>query len=268
MKKERVKDTIELEDVPKPSGVFVASVERAFRIIRAFDDAHPKMTLSEVAERIDLTRGTTRRFLQTLLTLGYVGSDGKYFWLSPKILDLGFAYLSASKLPQASAPIVRRISDETGESCSVAVLDEDSIVYVHRMQPKRIYSSALEVGSRLPIHASSLGQVMLAHMEQDEMCATVNRLSYTRYTDATLTSADELRAKLEQIRHDGYALVEGELETGIMSLAVPIFDRRGQLVAALNLGALQARTSKEQMLGPNLALLIDGAREIGQALYS
>ncbi len=257
---------IVLDDVPPPSGVFVASVERAFRIIRAFDEQYSRMTLSEVAERIDLTRGTTRRFLQTLVTLGYVTSNGKYFWLSPKVLDLGFAYLSASKLPQVSASIARRVSDELAESCSVAVLDEATVVYVHRVQPRRIYSSALEVGSRLPAHASSLGQVMLANLSEAELGDLLPRIGFKAYTDRTLTTVDSLNKKLDTIRRQGYSLVNGELEVGIISLAVPIVARNGETVAAINVAALEARTSVEKMLGENLAVLHNAAREIGVAL--
>ena len=257
-----------LDSVPKPSGVFVGSVERAFRIIRAFDEEHSRMTLSEVAARIELTRGTTRRFLQTFVTLGYVHSDGKLFWLSPKILDLGFAYLSASRLPEVCGPVVRRISDQTGESCSVAVLDEDSVVYVHRVQPKRIYSSALEVGSRLPIHASSLGQVLLAHSEDAVRSKVFEQIEYTIFTDATVAGPQAFRDKLDVIRRQGHSLVEGELEAGIMSVAVPIFNRRGELLAAMNIGTLQARTSVDTMISDYLPLLVDGAREIGEMLYT
>lgn len=252
-------------DIPPPSGVFVASVERAFRIIKAFDDSHSRMTLSEVAVRIGLTRGTTRRFLQTLVTLGYLGSDGKQFWLAPKILDLGFAYLSASRLPQAAAPVARRISDATGESCSVAVLDGTQVVYVHRVQPRRIFSGALEVGSRLPAHASSLGQAILARLPADECDAVLALMDFQRFTEATLTDADALREKLDRVRVEGAAVVDGELETGIASVAVPIEDRARQVVGAINIGTIVARTSPEALRG-HIPLLREGAAEIGASL--
>ena len=252
-------------DIPPPSGVFVASVERAFRVVRAFDDAHSTMTLSEVAARVDLTRGTTRRFLQTLVTLGYVGTDGKRFWLAPRILDLGFAYLSASRLPQAAAPVARRISDATGESCSVAVLDGTQVVYVHRVQPRRIFSGALEIGSRLPAHASSLGQAILAHLPQDECDTVLAAMGFERFTDATLTDATALRDKLAAVRIAGAAFVDGELETGIASVAVPIEDRARRVVGALNIGTILARTSPAALRG-HVPLLREGAAEIGSAL--
>lgn len=255
------------EAAPKAaSGDFVASVDRALRIVRAFDAEHARMTLTEVAGRVDLSRGTARRFLQTLVALGYVEHDGKLFRLTPKVLDLGYAYLSASRLPEAAAPIVRRISDASGESCSVAVREGRHAVYVHRVQPRRIFSSALEIGTRLPAHSSALGQVLLAAMPADARREILADTSLERFTDRTITDLDQLEEKLSRVARDGYALVEGELEEGIVSIAVPVVARSGATVAALNVGASAARTDAETLERDVLPLMREGAAEIGRAL--
>ena len=251
---------------PVASGDFVASVDRALRIVRAFDADHDRMTLTEVAGRVDLSRGTARRFLQTLVALGYVDHDGKLFRLTPKVLDLGYAYLSASRLPEAAAPIVRRISDASGESCSVAVREGRHAVYVHRVQPHRIFSSALEIGTRLPAHSSALGQVLLAAMSADARQDILIDATLERFTDRTITDLDRLEDKLVRVARSGYSLVESELEDGIISIAVPIIARSGETVAALNVGASSARTDADTLERDVLPIMLEGAREIGKAL--
>ena len=248
------------------SGEVVASVGRAFSIVRAFDADHPRMTLSQVAERVDLSRGTARRFLQTLVALGYVEHDGKLFALTPRVLDLGFAYLAASRLPQVAAGPVRRVSDATGESCSVAVLDGRHVVYVHRVQPRRVFSSALEIGSRLPAHAAALGQVLLAALSPCELERRLRAATLERMTENTITDLSALQAKLDRIRRDGFALVDGELEDGIVSVAVPVVARSGETIAALNIGASAARTQADALVRDALPLLQDAAAEIGSTM--
>ena len=192
--------------------------------------------------------------------------EKKLFRLTPKVLDLGFAYLSASRLPEAAAPVVRRISDASGESCSVAVRDGRHAVYVHRVQPHRIFSSALEIGSRLPAHSSALGQVLLAAMPEGERRAILSAATLERFTDRTITDVEQLEEKFARIARSGYALVEGELEEGIVSLAVPVVARSGATVAALNVGASAARTHPLALERDVLPLMREGAAEIGRAL--
>ncbi|HEU4410934.1 MAG TPA: IclR family transcriptional regulator C-terminal domain-containing protein [Polyangiaceae bacterium] len=245
---------------------FVGSFEKGLRVLRAFDAEHGAMTLSEVAERAGLTRAGARRFLLTLVELGYATSDGKHFSLTPRVLELGFAYLRALGLPQIVVPYLRRVSEELGESSSVAVLDDLHVVYVAREQTRRIMTTELGVGARLPACYTSMGRVLLAHLpppERDERLARAELVAHTRHS---LTSRAKLRAALAEARERGHCLVDQELEEGLRSLAVPLRDRQGRALAAMNVSAQANRVTVEAMRRTFLPALLRAAADVQQVL--
>lgn len=219
------------------TGEFVQSLARGLEVIRTFDAEHPALTLSEVARRAELTRAAARRFLQTLETLGYVRADGRVFSLTPRVLELGFSYLSALSLPALAQPHLEHLSREVGESVSAAVLDGAEIVYVARVPTRRIMSVGITIGTRFPAYATSMGRVLLAAIPAERAREVVAASHPERLTPRTRTDVDAIVAELDAVRTQGWALVDGELEEGLRSLAAPLHDRSGAVVAAVNISA-------------------------------
>ncbi len=236
---------------------FVQSLERGLAVIRAFGAESPSLTLSEVARATGLTRAATRRFLLTLGDLGYVRTDGRRFELTPRVLELGYAFLSSISLPEVAEPHLERLVADVHESSSVSVLDGDDIVYVARVPTSRIMRVSINVGTRFPAYATSMGRVLLAAMEPAELDAFLGRAELVRLSARTITSEPKLRAELARVRRQGWAMVDQELEQGLRSVAAPIRDRGGQVVAAVNLSAHASRTTldavKRTLLPPLLA---------------
>jgi IclR family pca regulon transcriptional regulator len=224
---------------------FVQSLERGLAVIRAFGEDRPELTLSEVAQHTGLTRAAARRFLLTLADLGYVHADGRRFSLSPRVLELGYAYLSSLSLPEIAEPHLERLAAEVRESSSVSVLDGDEIVYVARVPTSRIMRVAINVGTRFPAHATSMGRVQLAALAESELDAYLARADLRALTANTVTDPARLRAELDRIRAQGWALVDQELEEGLRSVAAPIRDRAGRVVAAVNVSAHASRASRD-----------------------
>lgn len=234
---------------------FVASLEKGLLVIETFDASRPRLTLSDVAKQTGITRAAARRYLLTLTKLNYAEFDGRYFSLTPRILRLGYAYLSSTSLSAQVQPVLERISEETGESSSVAVLDGDDIVYIARSATRRIMSIGLGVGSRLPAYCTALGRAILAYQPEDLLSAYLQRVRLEARTPRTITDKSEFRAVLEATRAQGYALVNEELEYGLRSIAVPVMQRNGKVTIALNLSAQAGRISAEDMKERFLPLL-------------
>ena len=244
---------------------FVTALGRGLEVLTCFGQGHQRMTLSQVAALTDLSRGTARRFLFTLQALGYLAGDGKLFWLTPKVLLLAKAYLSGNGLADAARPVVRKVAELLGESSSLAVLDGADIVYIARVETRRIFSSGLEVGARLPAYCSSLGRVLLAALEPEALENWLRDHKLEPLTARTISDPDRLRLKLQEARQQEYAVIDGEIEIGIRSIAVPVLDARGRTLAALNVGTLAARSSLDRMRKDFLPVLRAAAREIGAA---
>ncbi len=215
---------------------YVQSLERGLAVITAFDHDHPAMTPTEVAQRTDLSRATARRFLLTLTDLGFVRVQDGRFTLTPppQVLRLGTAYLSGLGLPQIAQPHLERLSADLHESTSAAVLDRTDIVYVARVGTRRIMSVGITVGTRFPAHATSMGRVLLAHLDEDELDAYFATAELRPLTDATVHDEPTLRATLAEVREQGWACVEQELEPGLASVAAPLRRADGAVVAAAN----------------------------------
>lgn len=251
---------------PTPGDSYVQSFARGLEVIRSFSAQSPQQTLSEVAARSGLTRAGARRILLTLQTLGYVDSDGKYFSLTPRILDLGFAYLSSMPIWNLAEPAMENLAEAVKESCSAAVLDGTDIVYVLRVSTHKIMSITLGVGSRLPAYCTSLGRVLLAAMPEEQAMARLKASRPEALTRHTVTDLDALRQKLTQTRKQGWCLVNQELEEGLVSMAAPIQDRLGRTVAALNISGQANRTSAKVMQDTMLPQLLAAAQTISRLL--
>lgn len=253
--------------VPAPLGRsgspdFVQSLARGLAVITAFDADHPRQTLSEVARTTGLTRATARRFLHTLVELGYVDTAGSAFWLTPRVLDLGYSYLSTMPLTDLAQPHLERLSARLGESSSVAVLDGHDIVYIGRVQVRRIMNISITIGTRFPAFATSMGRVLLAALPADELDTRLAALDVGALTPHGLADEAELRTELAAIADRGWALVDQELEPGLRSLAAPVRDRHGRVVAALNLSTHAARYSIEQLRAELVPATVDTAHAL------
>ena len=251
---------------PAPGDSYVQSFARGLQVIRSFSASAPRQTLSEVAAASGLTRAGARRILLTLQTLGYVETDGKLFSLTPRILDLGFAYLSSMPIWNRAEPVMEALVQEVQESCSAAVLDATDIVYVMRVPTHKIMRISLGVGSRLPAYCTSLGRLLLAGLDDAEVRARLEASAPQALTRYTVTDIDALLAKVVQARRQGWCLVNQELEEGLTSIAAPIVDRAGRTIAALNISGQTNRTSAKVMQDTMLPPLLAAAREISRLL--
>lgn len=212
----------------------VRSVAKTLDVIQAFDADHSHLTLSDVARRTGQTRASARRFLLSLEALGFVRSQGQLFSLTPRVLSLGHAYLSSLRLPDVAEPHLKALSADVGESTSASVFDGDDIVYVARVQTRRIMAVEIRVGTRFPAWATAMGRAMLAFAPDDVVDDYLARVTLTSLTHRTIAGPRELRAELTRIRERGWAMIDQELEIGLRSLAAPVLGARGQVLAAIN----------------------------------
>jgi len=220
-------------DSTTPPNTSVQSLARGLQVIRSFDAEHASMTLSEVAARTGLSRATARRFLHTLVELGYMRSDGRLFELTSQVLQLGYAYLSSATLPQLIEPVLEELSARVGESASASVLEGSEIMYIARVHTRSIMQVGISVGTRFPALSTSMGRVLLAHQDPKTIDAVLAAGS-DALTPRTLTDEQVLREELRKVREQGYALVDQELSVGLRSVAVPVLGASGQVIAAMN----------------------------------
>ena len=243
---------------------FVQSLERGLAVIRAFDGEHPSLTLSDVSRRTGLTRAAASRFLLTLVELGYVHHDGREFMLRPSVLDLGFAYLSSMGLPEVAMPHMETLVATVQESSSMSVLDGQDVVYVARVPTRRrIMTVAIAVGTRFPAYATSMGRVLLAGLTPRELEAALASIHLDPITDVTVTSEAELRRILDVTRERGYAIVDQELEHGLRSVAAPVRDDRGTVIAAVNVSVHASRATIDEIESRFVPPLLDAVERIG-----
>ena len=235
---------------------------KGLRVIEAFGEATPKLAIADVSRSTGLDRATARRCLLTLTELGYAHYDGKFFTLTPRILRLGHAYLSATSLPHIVQPFLDRLSEEVGQSASVSVLDGTEIVYIARASHKRVMSINLMAGSRLPAYCASMGRVLLAALSEQDARLCLERTQIHAFTPFTRTDPDALMLELERVRNQGFAMIDQELELGLCSLAVPLLDEGGRTIAALNIGAPAAQISADHMAECYLLSLQETARSL------
>jgi IclR family pca regulon transcriptional regulator len=250
----------EIDALTDPS--FMTSLARGLAVLRAFSDSRRALTIAQISQKTGIPRAAVRRCLHTLKQLGYAEAEMNNFSLRPKVLTLGYSYLSSTPLAVSSQPYLNNVSRALNESCSLAVLDDSEVLYIARSATSRVMSVALNAGSRLPAYCTSLGRVMLAHLEPEELDAYFARTKLRPMTERTVVSQKRLRDILAGVRQQGYAINDEELELGLRSIAVPVRGASGKVLAALNVGAQAARVSTAQMETEFLPVLQRGAQEL------
>jgi IclR family pca regulon transcriptional regulator len=245
---------------------FMTSFARGLAVIRAFADSRKPQTIAQISQQTGIPRAAVRRCLHTLRQLGYVDAELNNFALRPKVLTLGYSYLSSTPLTIAAQPCLNGVSKALGESSSLAVLEEDQVLYVARAATSRVMSVSLSAGSRLPAYCTSLGRVLLAQLSAPELDAYFARTALEPKTEHTITDETRLREVLAQVRRDGYAINDEELELGLRSIAVPVRGASGRVLAALNVGAQAVRVTPERMIAEFLPVLRQGAQELAVLL--
>ncbi|MGE0658915.1 MAG: IclR family transcriptional regulator C-terminal domain-containing protein [Reyranellaceae bacterium] len=239
---------------------FVNGFARGLKVIRAFGEGAERLTLTQVAVRAGLTRAGARRLLLTLEELGYASHIGRQYFLTPKVLSLGYAYISSMPLWNIAQPILGRLVQETNETCSLSVLDDTDVVYILRIPVRRILSVGGNVGSRLPAYATSMGRILLGGLPPHEASALLSKVEMVPYTHSTITDAAKLKKVIAQDIERGYSWVDGELEEHICGLSVPVFDADRRIIAALNISFNRPRISRDAMVKkflPTLRLAAD-----------
>jgi len=244
----------------------VRSFERGLSVIRAFGASHAEMTLAEVARETGLNRATARRLLLTLENLNYVQRRDGRFRLTPRVLELGYAYLSSFALPQLALPFLETLSEELHEASSMGVLDDADVVYVARVPAKRVMTVSIGLGSRFPAYRTSLGRAVMASLPTDQIRRIWEASNHDSPTIKTVTSVEDLLRQLQQVRRQGFAMVDQELEIGVRSIAAPLLDSSGRAVAAVNVSTHVSRTSKHQLHERFVPALLRTAEAINQSL--
>lgn len=242
---------------------YVGALASGLEVLQAFDAEHPRMTLSEVAGRTEMDRAKARRFLLTLHALGFVRRIGRQFELTPRVLQLGYAYQASNQYRAVIQQHLEDITAELGESSSLAVLDGTDVVYVVRSSaPHRLMAITLSVGTRLPAAYTSMGRVLLAQLDDVALESLLATVSLQAFTPSSLTTLDGLREAIRQTREQGYAIVDQELDSGLRSVAVPVFAGNGELLGAINLSTNAARVDMATLQGTYLPRLQKAAEQV------
>lgn len=253
--------------MPPSNRDFVNSLARGLEVIRAFSRAQPRMTLSEISQATGMTRATVRRFLLTLVRDGYAESDGKYFSLAPKVLDLGYAALSSMSFLDHVQPVLVDLARTVRESCFAAILEGYDVVYVaNAVPPDRIVNISVSVGSRAPAHSVSTGRILVAALPESSRKDWIASAELSQLTPNTITSVEELSMLIADAGAQGFSIVDQELEVGLRSIAVPIFDTDGKVLAALNVACPSSRISPEEMRDDILEKMTAASAEITNRL--
>src|SRR5262245_6315639 len=245
---------------------YVQGVERGFAVIKAFSASAPSQTIAQVAARTSLPRAVARRYLLTLEKLGYMVRAGAVFSPTPRLLELGFTYLSSISVADVAQPFIERLVERLHESCSVAILDGRECVYVARVAARRIITTTLVVGSRVPAHATAMGKVLLANLPPKELDAFFAAGPVERFTKYTMCDETKLRKALAETRARGWASADQEYVVGLRTIAVPILDRTNHVRAAANVAGAVAMVSMKDMIKRYLPVLRDTTRDISKAL--
>lgn len=245
---------------------WIAGLEKGLSIIEAFDDANPRMTASQAGERCGMTRTAARRYLLTLQHLGYVASDGKLFWLTPRVLRLGQSYLESARLPRVVQPFLQRVTAGTQEIAYVCVMDGDDIVYVARNGPNRSMNTGFVLGARVPAQVTAAGMLMLSMRDPAWLERWLTEHELKAYTSHTIASKDRLRLELARIRMQGWAVSEQQLELNFRGVAVPLMDRHGDMMGALSVSMPMGNESTEDALRRVLGVLQETARAMRNLL--
>lgn len=254
-----------MQETPE-SRDFVAGLEKGLQVIEAFDQERSRLTVSEVAQRTGLTRAAARRYLLTLVHLGYARQTDKVFSLTPKILRLGQSYLHSARLPRIVQPLLYRLAYSLGEAASAGVLEGGDLVCVAAVSAGRVVSATLQPGTRVPAYCTASGRVMLATLSDSALQAYIDTVELEKLTEHTVADRAALQAEIGRIRGQGYALVNQEMELGLRTLAVPLRNFKGETVAAMNVSISADRMQVEQVIGSCLPQLVKVQSELSALL--
>ncbi|UXY50446.1 IclR family transcriptional regulator domain-containing protein [Pseudomonas tohonis] len=247
---------------------FMTSLARGLAVIHAFQERKRHLTIAQISHRTEIPRAAVRRCLHTLMSLGYVTTDGRTYSLLPKVLTLGHAYLSSTPLAVTAQPILDRLSEQLHEACSMATLEGDEILYIARSAtPQRLISVDLSVGSRLPAYCTSMGRILLAALDDAALEEYIEHADLQIKTSRTVHTAQGLRASIAQIRTQGWVIIDQELEVGLRSVAVPLKDSASQVLAALNVGTHAGRVTRQELETRFLPVLLEASKELSARLF-
>lgn len=244
----------------------IQSLEKGLKVIQTFSEKSPTLTISETSEKTGYSRPTARRILLTLEHLGFAQFQNGVFSLTAQTLSLGYAYLSSQSMWDIARPFMQEFVKHTGESSSIAVLDGTDIIYVARVPTKRIMTITLNVGSRLPAYATSMGHVLLAHLSQEELDIYLEKATFDKLTEKTLTTKEQLIKELKRVRERGWDMVEQQLEEGLRSIAAPIKNAEGKVFAAINCSAHAGRISSQKLKEEYLPHLLKVSDKISKGI--
>ena len=245
---------------------FIGALEKGLAAIEAFDASSAQLTVSDAARKCGITRASARRYLLTLEALGYASFDGKQFRLTPRVLRLGYSYLSASPLPRLMQPTLDLVGERTREAASLAVLDKAEVIFIARSPTHRIMSAVVGVGSRLPAYCSSTGRVLLAGRPEAEMHKLLRMTAPKKFTHKTKTGFAQLAAEIAKVRSQQYSIVDEEIEIGLRTISVPVRNVMGETVLAMSVSVQSARMTPKRMLEQVLPVLTEGSRALAPVL--
>lgn len=254
------------KNTSREDGEYINSLARGLFVLRAFTKERPELTLSEVALVTKLSPAVVRRCLHTLMDLGYVGKNGKLFLLRPEVMAFASAYLESMNLEEIVRPHLQVVRDKVGDSSSLAVLSHQDILYLVHVSTNRMVRLAAGVGTRFPIYATSLGRSILAYQDKEVIERYLHSADIKAFTEKTTTSVTKLRAILKKVKKDGYASVQDELDYGIVSVSVPIFNERNEVFAAINCSTSTSRIKQNAMIESRLPVLREAAKNIEMEL--
>ncbi|ARB44160.1 IclR family transcriptional regulator domain-containing protein [Alloalcanivorax xenomutans] len=250
----------------RDDSLLVSGFMRGLKVITTFGEGAARQSLSDVARRADISRASARRLLHTLTALGYANTDGKQFWLTPRMLNLGFSYLSSMEIWSFAQSYMEELVQTVQESCSIAVLEGYDIYYVMRVPTRKLLKSTLNVGSTLPAHVVSLGRIQLADLSPEELDHYLNNLELTPYTRFTITDKAKLKRAIQEDGAKGWSIVDRELEEGMFGISVPIKNRENKTIAAINLTLAPSKANEEGMIERLLPELRKTAEKINGEL--
>ncbi|MDO9622682.1 MAG: IclR family transcriptional regulator [Pseudomonas sp.] len=247
---------------------FMSSLARGLAVINAFQERKRHLTIAQISHRTEIPRAAVRRCLYTLMKLGYATSEGHTYSLLPKVLTLGHAYLSSTPLAVSAQPYLDRISEQLHEACNLATLEGEQVLYIARSAiPQRLISVDLSVGSRLPAYCTSMGRILLSALDDDSLHDYLNHAELQAKTSRTLHTPEALWECLQQVRQQGWCLVDQELEQGLRSLAVPVYDSSGHVLAAMNVSTHAGRVPAIELEQRFLPIMLNASRELSSQLF-
>jgi IclR family transcriptional regulator, pca regulon regulatory protein len=247
-------------------GDMIDGLRKGLEVICAFEDGTPKLTQSELAQRLDLSRAAARRYLMTLTALGYMATDGKAYWLTPKVMRLGQSYVASSRLPRTVMPTLHKLTEAIGESTNMCVLEGFEAVYICRVNAAKLLSTGIEPGTRLPAHTLAGGRLILSFLPEHELDLWLKNAKLIAYTPLTLIDKAQLKREILKMRKQGYGLAESQLEMGLRGVSVPLCDGAGRVVGALSVSMSTAAITQTAAVKRFVPALREAAEQLREQL--